>query len=962
MKKAFNTKAQVKQTLKSNEAWNMVSYTYQYRYLLVITLSFLLYSNTIFNDYNLDDTLVTQNHVVTSQGMSLDNIARIFTQPYYQDNMGYSYGYRPLTTLSFAVEHTLWGDNPHLSHFINLILYSLLCSLLLLTLERMLKGYNICLPLAATAIFVCHPMHTEVVASIKNRDEIFSFLGGLLVLYTMLSERKTFTVKLLFSLLFFWAGTLSKPNLVLLPELVVLALLLFRKEKSINLAIISFTLSIVSIFYMENISDGFKFLYVFGDLVFCFSMIGYVNGWYNWSKIKANIEFDFFKKNLDEKYESNFLLLKGHLYILFLAANITIGVLAFYATLAYSSPWIVIVLGLIYAIELYFFQLHQLWLTIVFLDLACLFLISSQLSSPLAVSIKQTFFIYFSFFLLSILVNIKDRFFLLAFAVAYLLLELYIYLHPDTSTVFGFAILFPSLTYIYRKKLYTSKFFLIPAFIVVSVHGVNFAFYLFTFGSRSYMFFDMAFFTLYLVGFLASLFNISTKRLPVLFAFMQILLVAGLFLFSQSFSLNTMGWYANGSGKMEETIRTAQSAKQLPSITKSTGLNRPIHFIEYPIKYPTSSSTLIATSAYQFSKYVLLLLKPWPMSFYYGYKEVNSHSFHEPVVILSAFVFLALLFFALFLSTKRRDLSFGLFFMLMSLLPYLSVVSVIPGMIAERYTFQSSLGFCILIAVLLTYFGVLPSKSPFAKYLDPKKYRQIAVIVFVALIAGYTLVSFIRNSQWKDSVTLMRHDIKVVPQSIQAHNLLAHHLIEKSFAVASADEQKQLRQEGLIHFRSSVELYPGFLNSTYDLARDYALLNEADSAIYWFKKSIAIDSTFTNAYLSLGEILFQISRYDEAIPYWTKVIQRFPNDYTAYDRLGLIYMKQVKYDKAMDIYIEAIKRNPANIGSYLNIGIIYSNTNRIDSARHWYQKGLEINPGNKDAIQLLQGLDRLGHK
>jgi protein O-mannosyl-transferase len=355
----------------------------------------------------------------------------------------------------------------------------------------------------------------------------------------------------------------------------------------------------------------------------------------------------------------------------------------------------------------------------------------------------------------------------------------------------------------------------------------------------------------------------------------------------------------------------------------------------------------------------MLEVKPWPMSFYYGYKEVNSHTMKEPDVIFSILFFLLLIGLALMSVKKNQALSFSLFFMILSILPYLCVVSVIPGMIADRYSFQSSFGFSILLAMGFGYFHDLPEASVLLKYISTSRLKQITKYTFVFVVSCYTSISIVRNGQWKDSVTLMRHDIQVVPQSIQAHNLLAHHLIERSFEITDAAEQRQMREESLLHFKRSVELYPTFFNTNFDLARNFALLNQADSAIFWFKKSINIDTTFMEAYLSVGELYFQTNQYENAIPYFESVSRNQPNRYAAYDRLGLIYMRQYKYDKAMAIYTDAIKNVPEVAGSYLNIGIIYSNTHKIDSARFWFQKALQVSPGNKDAEQLLQGLGKI---
>src|SRR4029079_9913306 len=66
-----------------------------------------------------------------------------------------------------------------LSHWINVLLFSLTCFLLFYALSFYLKE-NLLVPLIASLLFAAHPLHTEIVANIKSRDEILSLLFVLL--------------------------------------------------------------------------------------------------------------------------------------------------------------------------------------------------------------------------------------------------------------------------------------------------------------------------------------------------------------------------------------------------------------------------------------------------------------------------------------------------------------------------------------------------------------------------------------------------------------------------------------------------------------------------------------------------------------------------------------------------------------------------------------------------------------
>jgi hypothetical protein len=145
---------------------------------LIGIFSFLVFANSFSNGYNLDDELVTQNHPLTSRG--LEAFGDIFTSPYYSDEMGYAYGYRPIVHLSFAIEHQFFGEKPSISHFFNVILFALSAMLFFKFLLKLLGENKQNFALLATLLFVVHPIHTEVVANIKGRDELFGFLFGLM--------------------------------------------------------------------------------------------------------------------------------------------------------------------------------------------------------------------------------------------------------------------------------------------------------------------------------------------------------------------------------------------------------------------------------------------------------------------------------------------------------------------------------------------------------------------------------------------------------------------------------------------------------------------------------------------------------------------------------------------------------------------------------------------------------------
>lgn len=140
----------------------------------------LLYSNTSEFNYNLDDFSVIVENEYTVKGSAA--IGDIFSHGYrtgmnFEDNL-----YRPLSKAMFAYEYEKSGGTPGLSHKVNIFIYSLLCGFIFLTLNRFYpKQYY--LTLIASLLFAFHPIHTEVVANIKSRDEMLAMFFMIIALW-----------------------------------------------------------------------------------------------------------------------------------------------------------------------------------------------------------------------------------------------------------------------------------------------------------------------------------------------------------------------------------------------------------------------------------------------------------------------------------------------------------------------------------------------------------------------------------------------------------------------------------------------------------------------------------------------------------------------------------------------------------------------------------------------------------
>lgn len=229
--------------------------------LLIGILGFLLYANTLSHGFVLDDKIVITENQFTKQGFS--GIKDIFTH----DSMTGFFGrdknlvaggrYRPLSMAVHAVEWEIFGDWPLVYHLINVLCYALTGILLFFVLLQFfpndVKSSSMFgLAFIATAIFIAHPLHTEVVANIKSRDELLSILLALLSFSLALKWLKTRNISfLVIAAITFLLSLLSKESSVVFVGIVPLATYTLLPKKSIKEALlVTLPFFIMSLVYL----------------------------------------------------------------------------------------------------------------------------------------------------------------------------------------------------------------------------------------------------------------------------------------------------------------------------------------------------------------------------------------------------------------------------------------------------------------------------------------------------------------------------------------------------------------------------------------------------------------------------------------------------------------------------------------------------------------------------------------
>jgi tetratricopeptide (TPR) repeat protein len=204
----------------------------RYLVLFFFLWALILYGNTILNKYAVDDEYVTNNEQVKKGFKAIPEIFKTYYVVQKGNVSSQVSDYRPVVKATFAIEYALYGEKPGRSHALNIFIYFLLSTALFFVLKRLLKSYNILFPFLITLVFMAHPVHTEVVASLKNRDEMLAFLFAILSLHYLLKFADTKKALYIFvAALLFAIGYLTKTSILPFIALYPLVLYFFTDLK-----------------------------------------------------------------------------------------------------------------------------------------------------------------------------------------------------------------------------------------------------------------------------------------------------------------------------------------------------------------------------------------------------------------------------------------------------------------------------------------------------------------------------------------------------------------------------------------------------------------------------------------------------------------------------------------------------------------------------------------------------------
>jgi tetratricopeptide (TPR) repeat protein len=300
--------------------------------------------------------------------------------------------------------------------------------------------------------------------------------------------------------------------------------------------------------------------------------------------------------------------------------------------------------------------------------------------------------------------------------------------------------------------------------------------------------------------------------------------------------------------------------------------------------------TTMLTMAKGIVYYIGLLIYPVNLCNDYLRFPVST-SIREHSVFFSILTVIILIAGAVTLAKKFKHMSFSIFWFFITLGPAMNIIPI-NILIAERFLYLPSIGYCFFAATSIILLSEKIGKKPILK----RSFFYCAAF----LICVYSYLTMARNAEWSDSIALWKKAVKVCPDNDRAHYSLAlayrsrgkdidmayeearkaieiePRYLHPRLITASYHISKGQREEAVKELKYAIKSDPNFLHARRFLGGIYAAQGEYDLAYNEFKKVVALDPDFLEAKVDMATLYLLKDDIDSGIKEFNKILRKSP--------------------------------------------------------------------------------------
>ncbi len=373
---------------------------------------------------------------------------------------------------------------------------------------------------------------------------------------------------------------------------------------------------------------------------------------------------------------------------------------------------------------------------------------------------------------------------------------------------------------------------------------------------------------------------------------------------------------------------------------------REFRFFENPLFVEDGLFKRLALGFYTTFFYLQLLVYPEHLSFYYGYNQIPQATFSYWQVWVSMLVFLPLGIYGIVRFLKRDLLGLAIVLWLGVMAIVANVVYPMVGIVAERFGYIFSLGFAMVIAVLI-WRAYLLAKAK----LNPTAARVMFFLVLIAVGGLYSWRVIDRNSDWENRLVLFRNDIKHLDQSFRAHTFLADELFTALPQLVSRPNGTDFIREIEQLYTRAIEIDPRQPNTLNNLgALQYKFYKDYQKSIQYFEQAKRYDNQNTDIFLNAGYAYAELNQYQKAVASIERALILNPTLSPGYTYLLSLIKKPEAHPWLQKAFSSMPKANPkiAQQKQYwTTVAQFYGKTNQGVVAVDSFAKAFLLDPNDQ---------------
>lgn len=375
-------------------------------------------------------------------------------------------------------------------------------------------------------------------------------------------------------------------------------------------------------------------------------------------------------------------------------------------------------------------------------------------------------------------------------------------------------------------------------------------------------------------------------------------------------------------------------------------MNNPFLKIEQGRWVDFTAGEKSATITYTLGKYIQLLAAPIGLTHDYYPRQVEMMNWSDWRVLLSLFLYLGMIVYAISGLLTKSIGSFAVIFYLLTLSIVSNIVFPVGTNMSERFMFMPSVGFALLLSWLV--FRYLPQWK-----------TSVGILAFIGLV--FAALTIQRNPAWKNNYTLFTTDIHNSPNSAKLRNAVAGELTVQwaGLPVEQQATQTGMLEEALGHINEAIRIHPTYKQAHYIKGNVLYYLKRYDDAIKAYLEALRVAPDYAEAHQNLMVTYRDAGRFygeqqgniQAALGYLQQAYEGLPDDYETIRLYGVANGIAGNVQKAVELFVKNTQLQPDNARAWYDLGTAYLNAGQEAAAADALARAKSIDPNIEQTIR-----------